>query len=840
MTCKFNEPASNLFGGEWFTHRPKDGAAAAQPTSQPQKIRWAHPPSPPAASIPANRDTRNGSQFSHPLTKPFTVLLVATPSSPNWGMPPRSALRTVPRVPQLRSTLDIHMGMTSHKRQGKRILAVTLALLAASQLAGCGGGDDNDSRGSTPPPVNSGGNGGGNSGGGGGNGGGGNGGGGNNPPVSELTGVFVDAPVAGLNYTTSSNLSGITDANGRYKYNPGDTVTFSIGDLVLGTVPGQDVVTPVTVATAIAAETDADTATVAVNLLMLLQSLDANGDPNDGISFTDEIREAIAANSIDFTIAADTFTTALNSFISSVSSTSGVTLTPVSRDDAIAHFRDQAPVALAGVYVRTDEHFSPVTEKIVTLTLFDNGRYLLGGQHDVAECTPPIESGASPMPGFSDARGNGVELGSYSWNPLTNEFSISDVSIETDGDCGLHLPLSEEDSNATELEITSDGLVFRNSEGNVAYRFARVASNNDSIAGAWLQPNSLLMGYPYQFTLFPSSEDGKTGRYLMVDATPPNPAADTSPGIEEGCYSIDANNNLTVELNSSLCPSAVDTNDTAGVSDTAGDLKVFVDENGRMLIIEGDEATGFTRFPSVPLTTAALTGAWILEHEPGAELGTGAKLAQLTVFEDGRFLLGTHEDDPSCVVGYPLPDQEANGNGLEYGTLSIVSGLVVADVTVDSNGECGIHDATRTFQQRYFVAPNAAGDAFVLWANDEDDPAGVVFKRVPSVPNEIIGAWLWTDEEAEDAFAVVVYLPSGVMFETGLFPGESGIRRESFTMQGNTMTSQIAGYEHCVDTQSEVSECLGNPADRLVETYIVDGDVVTDEDGNNITRITTP
>jgi hypothetical protein len=44
-----------------------------------------------------------------------------------------------------------------------------------------------------------------------------------------LAGSFVDAPTKGLLYTASpSGLSGITDANGNYQYQPGDTVTFSI------------------------------------------------------------------------------------------------------------------------------------------------------------------------------------------------------------------------------------------------------------------------------------------------------------------------------------------------------------------------------------------------------------------------------------------------------------------------------------------------------------------------------------------------------------------------------------------------------------------------------------
>jgi hypothetical protein len=55
------------------------------------------------------------------------------------------------------------------------------------------------------------------------------GGGGSSSSSAPLSGSFVDAPTKGLLYTASpSGLSGTTDDNGNYQYQPGDTVTFSI------------------------------------------------------------------------------------------------------------------------------------------------------------------------------------------------------------------------------------------------------------------------------------------------------------------------------------------------------------------------------------------------------------------------------------------------------------------------------------------------------------------------------------------------------------------------------------------------------------------------------------
>ena len=45
------------------------------------------------------------------------------------------------------------------------------------------------------------------------------------------TGIFVDAPTAGLSYKTSSGITGVTDGDGKYNYKAGDTeLNFTIED----------------------------------------------------------------------------------------------------------------------------------------------------------------------------------------------------------------------------------------------------------------------------------------------------------------------------------------------------------------------------------------------------------------------------------------------------------------------------------------------------------------------------------------------------------------------------------------------------------------------------------
>jgi hypothetical protein len=213
----------------------------------------------------------------------------------------------------------------------------------------------------------------------------------------------------------------------------------------------------------------------------------------------------------------------------------------------------------------------------------------------------------------------------------------------------------------------------------------------------------------------------------------------------------------------------------------------------------------------------------------------------LTMFADGRFLLGGQDNEPTCVPnGYPYGDLDEDGNGVEYGTTTLINGVVTPTPTVDSNGECGLYDATKEFTQRYIFVPNAAGDALVMWSNDDDSAAGLVWKRVPSVSNAIYGAWLW-HEGVQHQLAVVAYLPGDVMFEASVFPDATGLRREKFDFSAApTMKSTIAGYQYCVDTQNapEDNECDGDPSFILEEEYVVEGDTIVDDDEvGSITRI---
>ena len=107
------------------------------------------------------------------------------------------------------------------------------------------------------------------------------------PPA--LTGQFVDSAVGGIQYERV-NINGIavegeTDANGNFEYFRGDRIIFKIGDLKLPEISPKNFVTPLSFF-----RTDNPVAPQIANLARLLQSLDTDGNPENGITISPQAR----------------------------------------------------------------------------------------------------------------------------------------------------------------------------------------------------------------------------------------------------------------------------------------------------------------------------------------------------------------------------------------------------------------------------------------------------------------------------------------------------------------------------------------------------------------------
>ncbi len=92
-----------------------------------------------------------------------------------------------------------------------------------------------------------------------------------------MTGHFIDAAVEGLNYSSAS-ISGVTGANGAFKYIPGEEVIFSIGNIDIGKKTGQQYVNLFDLN-----DTYIDINNSSLRIAQLLQSLDEDDNPDNGI-----------------------------------------------------------------------------------------------------------------------------------------------------------------------------------------------------------------------------------------------------------------------------------------------------------------------------------------------------------------------------------------------------------------------------------------------------------------------------------------------------------------------------------------------------------------------------
>ncbi|MEJ6655837.1 MAG: hypothetical protein QNL70_07505 [Pseudomonas sp.] len=115
----------------------------------------------------------------------------------------------------------------------------------------------------------------------------GSGGSGSDSSAKTEEGVFIDSPVSGLTYS-AGGADARTDGQGRFNYRSGQTLSFSVGGLVLGSAAGTSVITPVDLVEG------ADSGDAAViNISRLLQSLDGDGNLLNGIQISAAIDQAL-------------------------------------------------------------------------------------------------------------------------------------------------------------------------------------------------------------------------------------------------------------------------------------------------------------------------------------------------------------------------------------------------------------------------------------------------------------------------------------------------------------------------------------------------------------------
>ena len=146
-----------------------------------------------------------------------------------------------------------------------------------------------------------------------------------------LVGSFIDSAVEGLSYTTDSQ-SGVTNAQGEFNYQDGESGLFALGQFELPLVLGKDTITPREIF-----DTNNLSDRRVVNLARLLQSLDQNDTLSDGISFSESvISGAPLSSSVNFDVDLTEFEN--NPAVLNLVAANGTVL--VDSFDALRHMQD--------------------------------------------------------------------------------------------------------------------------------------------------------------------------------------------------------------------------------------------------------------------------------------------------------------------------------------------------------------------------------------------------------------------------------------------------------------------------------------------------------------------
>ena len=144
-----------------------------------------------------------------------------------------------------------------------------------------------------------------------------------------LSGRFIDSAVEGLRFETPTQ-SGLTDSSGTFKYINGETVSFFIGDIMLGTSTGLTLLTPMNLVPG-----DSNNPQV-INILRFVQSLDEDNNPDNGIRITGAISTRAVGQALDFSLSTADFEKAANTLLTLL--TSGSVNMLIATNSAQAHF----------------------------------------------------------------------------------------------------------------------------------------------------------------------------------------------------------------------------------------------------------------------------------------------------------------------------------------------------------------------------------------------------------------------------------------------------------------------------------------------------------------------
>ena len=333
------------------------------------------------------------------------------------------------------------------------------------------------------------------------------------------TGILTDSPIEGATYSING-VTAKTNAKGEFKYNEGDIISFKVGDIEVGAVKGAARITPVDLT---------NDEVKQLNLLILLQSLDDDGDHDNGIKLPEAV-SSLAADAVNLSQPTAQFVSTLETELKTIPALANNTV--VTAEKAKENFKATLLKDITGIwYVGA----SNSEESELALIIEEDGSYIMG----------------EAIPSEPNNEGNGVEVGKISVDPLTGDFTVT-VDVDTNDDWGLHDPAVTRIMN-----MTYNGVTLRLQEAadsSEGATFNRVPNTTSGLVGVWK-----INSGPQTFFF------NSNNTYFMLD---PSDADDCGkPGIEYGHYKVQDNKLFTTKI-------VVDTNGCAGLSNNYSHLGI--------------------------------------------------------------------------------------------------------------------------------------------------------------------------------------------------------------------------------------------------------------------------
>jgi hypothetical protein len=226
------------------------------------------------------------------------------------------ALETFYRRPLQRSWSETMKTMPSCNTLFTTFKHTLTALAIPCLLAACGGGTGNGPT-TQEPEINE-----------------------SRVTVNEIrTGRFLDSAVANIQYRTES-LSGLTDFDGTFHFRLGETISFYVGDVLVGTVTAADIITPATLAMGM------EHPDALANILRFLQGLDADASPDNGIHIPEAAHDQASGVDVNFSTAWSQFEVQSSLTQLLGIATSNPTLPELAQ--SLIHFRETLLTAYSG------------------------------------------------------------------------------------------------------------------------------------------------------------------------------------------------------------------------------------------------------------------------------------------------------------------------------------------------------------------------------------------------------------------------------------------------------------------------------------------------------------